>query len=178
VVDVRPWVDLAIDKYEYEQGEKIVAVVTNIGPESLKLDFGNTRPALTVQKEEHEDITQRVKKNLRFTHSRHTTIRMGSAENWRMSWSDHRWEFSTKHLSQGLYRVVYNGPIYLREYFPIRWPTDPYPYRLCDDVSKLEKPKYDPWKVAQRFRVTKSMKTPEEKIILEDKRKATRNRRK
>ena len=72
------------------------------------------------------------------------------------SWSDQRWLLSTEGFAPGLYRVVYNGPVYFRlGRFPRRrfYVLNP---ENEDDKKKLDKLKYRAWNdAAQRFRVIK-----------------------
>jgi hypothetical protein len=172
-VDTRPWVDWRIAKYEYEKGENVLVMLSNVGPQ----DFELKGEPMTVHKE--EDGLQNPMSFSERPLSKPIKIR-GSKDNWKTNWSDQRWQFSTNKLEPGLYRVVYNGPIYRH-----RWGL--WGYSLLDPNEKIFQPEqecttrtgkvseflslirsreerkkisarkamkgYDKWKVAQRFLV-------------------------
>jgi hypothetical protein len=167
-VNVRPWVDFVIDAYEYEKGEDILVTVSNIGPEALTLphDDGINPNVLSVHKESDTGMIEPLRiPDLVLSHD--IVIPAGAMRNWAVSWSDHRWQFSTMNKDlkvPGLYRVVYNGPFYRRTGhlgFKLVDPIE-FVYKLIDPTQK--KPEgYDPWRFAQRFSITpknKKAQTP------------------
>jgi|SRR5208337_332475 len=166
-VDIRPWVDFVIDAYEFEQGESVLVTVSNLGIEDLRLQ----KEALTVHRE-HDPEMKEPLDIPELVGSEGLKIRGGSKSNWRLSWSDHRWQFSTEKLSPGLYRVVYHGPIYcdvrdINKDFTAREPNKENPWRHVVRLFggfKLVHPNktlhgYNPWRVAQRFSVTRNNET-------------------
>jgi hypothetical protein len=161
-VDVRPWIYFGIDKYSYSSESNVSVIVSNIGPENLQLFFKAEeaneatekpsdrafKPAITVYKEDDPKMQEpleipELKKAVAVEIS-------GTDETWRSSWSDQRWQFSTKNekLPAGLYRVVYNGKVYVKGF---RYGL--FPYRLGYPTSNKAE-EYDRWKNGQRFVIT------------------------
>lgn len=154
-VDTHEWVDFRIDKYEYGPDEKVRVMVSNLGTRVLELRHDTVPRMLTVHKEDDPSMTKPLKIP-ELVASQVISISPGPKGHWRTSWSDHRWEFATKSqvLRPGLYRVVYNGPIYC--------PTRYFRYELLDPNKKEDRERiqrYEPWKVAQRFLITRAEKT-------------------
>jgi hypothetical protein len=132
-VHISEWVDVDIDRYEYEQGDDIQVTTSNMGHSTLML-WGYTWEVYT---EERKEV------RLEQPTEEHTYL---------VPWSDHRWLLRTRDLSPGLYRVVYNGPVYLRIGLRRRFKVlDP---RVTEDESILLRRRYDRWQAAPRFRIS------------------------
>jgi hypothetical protein len=151
-IDVNQWVDFGIDGYEYERGENVLATVNNVGHKDLQLEPGD----LSVHSEnDYPALSHPIKiRYLAGQLAEPIKLSQRSRSTGRTTWLDHRWLFSTGNLKPGLYRVVYNGPVYfrtgiLKRRFELLDPKDPY------DKTKLSHLHYDPWVDAQRFIVTK-----------------------
>lgn len=142
-VDINEWVDFGIDGYEYEKGEEVLVTISNIGYEELELGEN----AWTVHREDSPKTQLPVIVREPPVLPKYSTT-CGS------SWSDHGWLFPTEDLDPGLFRVVYNGPVYFRMgRYPRRG------FKLLDpnvkeDKEELDRNGYDSWNhAAQRFRV-------------------------
>jgi hypothetical protein len=152
-VNMSEWVDFEIDDFDYVVGDEVLAMITNCGSKDVKLIDDNNKvndPALTVhpendpsKSEECSGLKTEVKRQLFILPKK------------RVGWSDYRWLFSTESLSPGLYRAVYNGPVYMRtRTFHKLELLDP---RKSGDKEKLRKLGYESWfNNAQRFRVHKN----------------------
>ena len=158
-VAIRPWVDFAIDAYEYEQGDSVLVTITNIGREPLTLhkDDRSHPNVLSVHKENDPKMTEPLKiPGLEI--SEDIVIPAGDKRNWKSSWSDHRWEFSTTRrnlVAPGLFRVVYKGPFYRQIKYRGYKLTDPSPFvYVTRHLSAKGAKVYDPWRLAQQFSIT------------------------
>jgi hypothetical protein len=180
-VDIRPWVNLVIDAYEYEQGERVLVTISNVGREDLHLQRGVH--VLTVHRE-NDTTMKKPRKISGLGVPEGIKLLGGKKHDWQLSWADHRWQFSTKDLRPGLYRVVYRGPIYSdvpyithigftrrklvyptkKRQKPVKFdPRKVVPY-IIDSIRRKLVPtkgteKDDPWKVAQRFSVTERIRS-------------------
>jgi len=142
-VHINEWVDFGIDGYEYEQDEQVSLMISNLGHEDLDLTSTSIDPVWTVYREDHTT-------GPRFPSPppQHLRLPKKVTDTGRVGWSERRWLISTDNLDPGLYRVVYNGPVYFRVGFPKR-------FKLLDRIEVDERYHYDPfYDAAQRFRVT------------------------
>ena len=142
-VDLNEWVDFGIDGYEYEKGEEVLVMISNIGHEKLELGHN----AWTVHKEDS------LKTQLPIIGPEPLVLPEYSTTSGR-AWSDFRWLIPTEKLDPGLFRVVYNGPVYVKiGPFHLR------DFKLLDpnverDKGELDGKGFDCYHhAAQRFRV-------------------------
>jgi uncharacterized membrane protein len=130
-VHINEWVDFGIDGYEYEKGEQVSLMVSNLGHENL--DLTNFNPVWTVYRENRTTdlaFPSPPKEQLKLPKKVTDTGRVG--------WSERRWLIPTDNLDPGLYRVVYNGPVYFRIGFPKR-------FKLLDPTAIDKRYHYDPF---------------------------------
>ena len=183
-VDIRDWVDFAIDAYEYQQGDTVLVTVTNIGRDLLTLRPDDPKNPKQNVLRVHRERDPRMEAPLNIPGleiSNTIEIPAASKRDWHLSWSDHRWQFSTanENLHPGLYRVVYSGPNYRRRGlfgYKLRDPpgesgekrgSAPRKTREEETVNRVRRlifrtlnlpndgwRAYDSWKFAQRFMIT------------------------
>jgi hypothetical protein len=164
-VSLSEWIDFGIDGYEYEQGEFVQVMISNMGHEDLKLKEGCWQVRRESDGPRDKSLRlQRTEPPLsdlpRFEGAFLPGLNSGSIERW----SDHRWLLPTEALGQGLFKVVYTGPVYeARNIFSwqglSQYLRGKGRYRLLDpenedDKDELDEMMYNNWdQAAQRFRV-------------------------
>jgi hypothetical protein len=141
-VRITEWVDFGIDKYEYEQGEEVQVTISNMGYKPLTLKKGeiwkvHNENRCTVDYQPEGAVLPALEL------SRASPI-----------WADHRWLIPTKSLPLGLYRVVYYGPVYRKEWRKVGPFKVFSPGYALQEQSKLGAGYYPWYQAAQRFRVT------------------------
>jgi hypothetical protein len=143
-VHINEWVDFSIDDYEYDKGESISLMISNLGQEDL--DLTNSNPIWTVYRDDHfRDPNFPSPKPV------HLILPKKQTGTGRVGWSERRWLIPTDHLTAGVYRVVYNGPVYFRTGHIVKQ------FKLLSPNEIKNHPfQYDSfYDAAQRFRVIK-----------------------
>jgi len=163
-VHINEWVDFGIDGYEYDEGDSVMVMISNLGHEDLELSKLK-KPVWSVYAEESPTSSLREIPRPEAPDLTRKPIDPG-----KVSWSDHRWLFSTEGFDPGLYRVIYNGPVYFRDgRFPHRR------FHLLNPEDKNDGVKLGPKRLnytawndaAQRFRVNEKKKPGQINVSME-----------